>query len=396
VRRSVGASETETEGLVVRAGRLSDVTIGQALKTALYDRAGNLLFCAGGVVTCEKQRDRLLERGFKLAEDASHRDGAGGGTGTYAPIEPAAIHVFDAVRDIATRLQLLHNQLLEDDTLRFATSLTNMASQLDTLAEKDADAALAAVHLCSLEEGLAPRLAHAAVLCRVLAAALALDAEQRLATISAALTYDVALTSISTLLNQQAAPLTPEQRRVVNGHTLAACEMLRNAGVTDEVWLAAVADHHERVDGSGYPKGLSGDSISLPARIIGIVDSFSAMVRPRAYRGAVLSRQALRDLFIERSKSVDARLAHIFVKEVGMYPPGSLVRLTSGEVGIVVRRDGEVAHPQVRLVVNLDGTRSATFPFRDTRQPGLEIVEGVPSDRHHAVLASVHVLWKPT
>lgn len=374
----------------MRAGRACDLLLDRVLEFALYDRFGNLLFRPGGKVTCPDQRDRLLARGF-VVQDNGREDAS---APPVRPVPAAPRAVFESVRDLATRLQPLHSQLLDRTTLQFGTSLMGMAAQLDALAARDADAALASMHLHSVEEGLAPRLVHAAVLCRVLAVALQLDDAQRLSTLAAALTYDIALTPISARLNHQNAPLSADQRAVVDTHPDAACALLREAGIDDPIWLAAVAEHHERVDGSGYPRKLTGDAISLPGRVLGIVDSFSAMVRPRAYREAVLSRQALRDLFLQRSRSVDERLANIFVKEIGMYPPGSLVRLGNREVAVVVRRGVKVAHPQVRTVIYADGSRALTWPARDTEQPGLEIVEGVAIHKHRSVLASVHALWK--
>lgn len=380
--------------------RAHDISFSRALAVAIYDRAGNLLLERGSMIVSERQRDRLLELGF-IADEGRAPAGRGAvpvafrAAAADATTDAAAVPVFEAMRMLAHRLQLLHNQLLSGTTGHFEASLMGMAAQIDALAERDADAALASMHLQASEDGLGPRLVHAAVLCRVLAAALQLDEAQRRSTLAAALTYDVALTPITPALNRQNAPLTPAQRAAVDAHPGEACDLLRQAGIDDAVWLDAVMQHHERVDGSGYPQRLQGDSISLPGRMLGIVDSYSAMVRPRAYRDAVLSRQALRDLFLERSRSVDERLANLFVKEVGMYPPGSLVRLANREIAVVARRGAGLGHPQVHTVVYADGTVASTHPMRDTREPGAAIVEGVPLQKYRSILAGLDRLWMP-
>lgn len=384
----------------MRRGRTTDIGLGAPLRHALYDSRGHLLLRTGQLIETRQQFERLLEQGFLVDDDDAPGHAAWSGPAAspagepLVPVEAEPEPVFDAVREIARRLQLLHDHLLARTTSRFAPSLLRMVAELDGLATDDADAALASMHLYSTEEGLGPRLVHAAVLCHVFATALGMDAAQRRSTLAAALTYDVALTPIATTLNRQTGPLTAAQRQAVDSHPAEACELLQAAGIDDPLWLDAVMEHHERVDGSGYPRRLEGDVISLPGRVLGIVDSFSAMVRPRAYREAVLSRQALRDIFLQRSKSVDERLAHVFVKEIGMYPPGSLVRLANGETALVVRRGAQATHPEVRVVMYADGSRALTHPARDTHEAGMEIVEGVQVHRHRALLASVHELWR--
>ena len=106
-----------------------------------------------------------------------------------------------------------------------------------------------------------------------------------------------ALGPVAAVLNRQTGALTEDQRLMIDTHPLAGVELLQAAGVDDEVWLEAVLQHHERLDGSGYPSGLEGDAISPGARMLAIVDIYSAMVRPRAYREAIHARHALRSLF---------------------------------------------------------------------------------------------------
>src|SRR5690606_21179894 len=121
---------------------------------------------------------------------------------------------------------------------------------------------------------------------------------------AAARTFDVALAPMSAALNRQESALTPDQRAIVDAHAQLGVELLQVAGMDDPVWLEAIANHHERLDGSGYPRGLQGNEICRGARLLAIVDIYSAMVRPRAWREAVHARHALRSLFLERGRLV--------------------------------------------------------------------------------------------
>lgn len=165
------------------------------------------------------------------------------------------------------------------------------------------------------------------------------------------------------------------------------------AGVGDPLWLEAVLHHHERLDGSGYPHGLRGDDIPHLARLLGIVDIYTAMLRPRTYRDAVPARMALRNIFLERGKQVDEALATLLIKELGVYPPGTLVRLANDEIGVVLHRGGDAAHPQVSRLMTAEGYRASVAVVRDTHAAEFQIVDSVPHGRYPGLLPNIAALW---
>ncbi|WP_395340801.1 HD-GYP domain-containing protein [Ningiella sp. W23] len=97
-----------------------------------------------------------------------------------------------------------------------------------------------------------------------------------------------------------------------------------------------VLNHHERIDGSGYPKQKSGDEISTYAQMAGIVDCYDAMITERAYKSSKGSQEVLESLL--ENKAFDTDLVESFIQAVGLYPVGSLVHLKSGKLAIVVQR----------------------------------------------------------
>ena len=192
-------------------------------------------------------------------------------------------------------------------------------------------------------------------------------------------------------LQKQDGPLTDEQKAEVRLHPLKAVDMLLACGVQDDGWIATVLHHHEKLDGSGYPGAMRGDAIQLPVRIIALADTYSAMVTPRVYRQQILARDALRDIFLKRGGEMDAELAQLFIKELGVFPPGTFVKLQNGEVGIVTRRGGNSMKPIAHSVV---GPRGAPLPNpikRDTAEADYVIREMVMRDR--VVKLNVHRLW---
>ena len=136
--------------------------------------------------------------------------------------------------------------------------------------------------------------------------------------------------------------LSPAEFELVKGHVALGLGSLEGStGLTTGI-LQGIAQHHERLDGSGYPDGLQSDQISVYGRMTAIADSFSAMITPRPYANASSAQEALLSLYEWGGTSFSAPLIEQFVQAVGVFPVGSLVELSNGEVAVVV------AHNRVR------------------------------------------------
>jgi HD-GYP domain-containing protein (c-di-GMP phosphodiesterase class II) len=111
--------------------------------------------------------------------------------------------------------------------------------------------------------------------------------------------------------------------------------LLSLGGVSQPV-LEAVLHHHERFDGSGYPDRLKGDEIHIAARVVGITDRFDKLTNPIDHRRAVSPSEALSIMWTKEKSAYDPVLLQLFVRAMGVYPPGSIVLLSDGRVGSVV------------------------------------------------------------
>ncbi len=148
--------------------------------------------------------------------------------------------------------------------------------------------------------------------------------------------------------------------------------MLRDAGVLDADWLAAVDDHHEQVGGGGYPRGIG--EVGGAAQLVRAADVFMAKVSPRAGRPPMVPQLAARQPFQQQPGSA---LAMSLIKAVGVHPPGSLVRLQSGEVAVVTRRPQAGRAAQAATLSNRQGQPSIDTHRRDTSQPEFAITAAV-------------------
>jgi hypothetical protein len=181
---------------------------------------------------------------------------------------------------------------------------------------------------------------------------------------------------------------------IIADHPERSVRLLRSIGITDEEWLTAVELHHVRMDGSGYPHGLSGDAIPLGARIVGLADAYAAMLRPRGDRPAFLARDALRELYGKEAGRYDPRLVQVLIRQLGVYPPGTVVKLANGEVGVCVRRTQDARKPVLQAVIDPSGQLYATPKRRNPDETASKIVDVLPPDRHRNIRHLVVQLWK--
>ncbi len=149
-------------------------------------------------------------------------------------------------------------------------------------------------------------------------------------------------------------------------------------------WLAtAVAQEHERWDGSGYPCRLKGGEITEVAQIIGLADVLDAMISPRPYHARVAPHQALRSLLVRHKQAFQPRLIKTLVDQLSLYPIGTSVRLNDGHIGIVSKVNSRYPLRPVLLVQrNREGQANGEAATVDLcRETSMHIVEVLPETR---------------
>ena len=144
--------------------------------------------------------------------------------------------------------------------------------------------------------------------------------------------------------------LTDEEFRLVKSHPVEGHRMLVEGGAVGEIPLDVCLHHHEKVDGSGYPKGLKDTEISLYAKMGAVCDVYDAITSNRPYKAGWDPAESIRKMAEWSNGHFDARIFQAFAKSIGIYPIGSLVRLASGRLGIVVdQTEKSLLMPKVRV-----------------------------------------------
>ncbi len=152
----------------------------------------------------------------------------------------------------------------------------------------------------------------------------------------AGLVHDIGFLAVPQSLITKADRLSPEERIRIEQHPELGYQALRKLGTHD--WLAEVVRQaHERWNGQGYPHKLKGREINEFAQIIGVVDVFDALVSPRPYRRRFLPHEAVRELVVAESSAFPRKIIKALVEQLSAYPIGTSVRLSTGELGTVIR-----------------------------------------------------------
>lgn len=179
----------------------------------------------------------------------------------------------------------------------------------------------------------------------------------------AGLLLDIGKISVPVTILAKSEPLTGHERGFVERHVRRGLYMVRSASPISETVEDAVLGHHERLDGSGYPRGLRGTQIPLPARLAGLVDTYDAMLQDRRYAQAVAAHDAMRLVNRMCGRKFDTAIVRSFMRALGLFPTGSWLQIADGRLGIVRRQaEGEPTRPHVALLSDSAGRRLPAGP----------------------------------
>jgi ribosomal protein S16 len=165
---------------------------------------------------------------------------------------------------------------------------------------------------------------------------------------------------------------SPEQRAAIDEHAALAVTLLKQLGITAPLWLEAVLHHHTKTPGplAGRSEG------QRIARLIQRADMFAACLAPRASRPAKSPANAMQASYFDENRQIDEAGAAL-IKAVGIYSPGTYVRLVTDEIAVVIKRGANTTTPRVAVVINRSGMPTGELIVRDTSKREFRIVIGV-------------------
>lgn len=183
---------------------------------------------------------------------------------------------------------------------------------------------------------------------------------------TAALLHEIGMIRLPPQLYMSQQKLAAKERQAISAHTVLGFKILRQASFPMSVCLA-VLECRENVDGSGYPRKLTGEKISLYAKIIMVAGSFAALTSRRPFRGALDGHNAILEMLQQRGKMYDETVLKALIANLSIYPIGTQVQLANGTRGMVVDTNPDNARaPLVRVIAGPKGELYAEQPVVNT------------------------------
>jgi putative nucleotidyltransferase with HDIG domain len=183
-----------------------------------------------------------------------------------------------------------------------------------------------------------------------------------------AILHDMGKAKVGSAIINKEGPLDDAEWVVMKRHPVWSAEMLVEAGALPSA-ISVVRWHHERLDGTGYPDGLSAGQIDRHARLAAICDVYDALTTRRSYKQKMDFARAIGIIIRGCGKHFDTDVAHQFIRRIGRYPVGTFVRLSSGEVAVVLRvNEHAISRPVVSRVTDAAGNERTLGEVLDLSQ----------------------------
>ncbi|MFC1525303.1 HD-GYP domain-containing protein [Candidatus Latescibacterota bacterium] len=180
---------------------------------------------------------------------------------------------------------------------------------------------------------------------------------------SAALLHDVGKTRVPLEILNKPGRFEPDELQEMRKHAVYSADIMQEDGNFNEEQIAIASQHHEMLDGSGYPYGLKGEEIHPYARMTAVADVYDALTAKRVYKPAMPMHQALMRLHKNRDTEFDAHFVDLFVRALGVYPVGSLVELNTRELAVVFEPNPDNSHKPTVGIITLPSQKPRAAPF---------------------------------
>jgi HD-GYP domain-containing protein (c-di-GMP phosphodiesterase class II) len=186
----------------------------------------------------------------------------------------------------------------------------------------------------------------------------------------AGMLHDIGKMAIPKDILQKPGKLTPEEYQTIKNHPSAGYDLLMNGRAVGKMALDVCLHHHEKVDGSGYPKSLASGQISLPAKMSAVCDVYDAITSNRPYKHGWEPGESLRRMAEWNNGHFDNMVFHAFVKIIGIYPVGSLVKMKSGRLGVVIDHNPQLLlQPTVKIFFSISAQARIPIEVIDLAKP---------------------------
>lgn len=212
----------------------------------------------------------------------------------------------------------------------------------------------------------------------VIAAAKEYDSTKMYELTIGALFCDIGMTRLPMELTKVNRELSESEQRRMKQHTTEGYRLLKNIKDVPAAAAQVALLHHERYRGEGYPLGVKQEAIPDFAQIVGLADVYNALISPRHHRKPFSPTEATEYLFASGNYDFDLSLVKTFLKYISLYPIGSVVKLSTGQIGVVTETENRpMNRPIVRIFCEANGAVAKVPYFLDLQEMNNVIIEGM-------------------
>ena len=365
-----------SETRIIKRVAIDRVTVGMFLED-VFDERGRLLYTENTRVTDPAQVERLKQRGVrhvfinlhKGADTAPSAESKNGETEDLVFVDTGA-----SEREWAYCREIEHARRIHQEsfhTVRETLKSIKMGKtfkpeQVEKASQEITQSILrnpdALVSLCQIkghDEYTYEHCLHVGILISTLAHEMNYSQDQIARIAMGGLLHDIGKMRVPEPILNKPGKYEPWEFAIMKRHPEHGLAIIREHTMKiPDIAMAVIGQHHERYDGSGYPAGLTGSNIHEAALMGAVADVYDALTTDRIYREAWTPQKALATIFQGCDKEYSRMVVERFTKHMGIYPVGSFVRLTTGEMGVVTRvHPGRIMAPEVLVLFNTKGER---------------------------------------
>ncbi len=256
----------------------------------------------------------------------------------------------EAYSNVLSCIHKMYKAIERKEQIEFCEYEKNVEPLIDSI-ERNSSASASLTVLARTDRYLFTHSLNTAILSAILGRFMGFSREAVKELTLASMLMNIGQVWLDQNLFKKKGKLNPNEFSAIKGHPLSGQQyLISQNGISDNI-VAAVSQHHEKYDGTGYPAGMAGNEISQFARIISICDSYDAMTTNRPYREALTPNQAIKQLYRMTDTAFHPRYLEHFIKCMGIYPAGCFVKLSDGRYGVVVENTPQAPLlPKVKIV----------------------------------------------
>lgn len=328
--------------------KILDLKPGMKVYKNVYDKYGKLLLAEGTILKQQLIRKLELYGVTEIQIDNENQINMGDGQFQTSKVDVVYQEAFDAIKNVLNNVK--NSQSI--DTRLIAEVVESIVDEI----VENTQIFLGFRSIRDMDDYIYHHSIDVCIYSVVMGKSMGLKRRDLIRLGLGAMLHDIGKGRIPSEILLKPGPLTEEEFNIIKTHTTCGYEIIKNSSNMDPSIANIALQHHERFDGKGYPAGLKGNKIDVFARIVTICDVYDALTADQVYRGRILPHEAAEYIVNNGGVIADPVLTKYFVENVAVYPVGTTVLLSTGEIGKISEIDSSMP---LRPVIDVFGHRDS-------------------------------------